>query len=74
MKKRPKFRCAWALACSIAALPAVPLYLAFKYLAKAVVLGVELFFFYLCGPHCRDDESLQNPVSHFLERVFDDDL
>ena len=73
MKKRPKFRCAWALACAIAALPAVPLYLAFKYLAKAVVLAVELFF-YLCAPHCRDDESLENPVSRLLARVFDDDL
>lgn len=71
-KKRPKFRCAWALVCSIAALPAVPLYLVFKYMEKSVVMAVELFF-YLFGPHCRDDESLGNSFSRLIERVFGDD-
>lgn len=72
-KKRPKFRCVWALACSIAVLPAVLLYFIFKYAAKSVVIAVELFF-YLFSPHCRDDESLGNLFSRLIEQVFSDDM
>lgn len=79
-KKRPRLKCAWALLCCVAALPLLLLYAVlllpyfiFKYLAKLVVILIEIFF-YVFGPKAKPDESLSNPLSNLIEHIINYDL
>lgn len=67
VKKKPILRRTWALAWSIAALPATLVYGILRGSAYLVARLIVLSLF--LAPRCRPDESLSNPISHLIDAI-----